>query len=171
MYSQIRTSRYDAISYSLCITLQAMILYGGYYVYEPDDVYLAEKPKFIKWFAIILFIHATASGFSWFYYAIAPDKCHGLSFLLAIYIIDQFCDLFYTLFPLIVVWNDEYNRNITKTSRTQSSMRFFKNTYISCNLLLVVSQHVPVATGQVSFWFYRIPVDTARGIWNRKLSI
>ena len=54
MYSQIRTSRYDAISYSLCITLQAMILYGGYYVYEPDDVYLAEKPKFIKWFAIIL---------------------------------------------------------------------------------------------------------------------
>ena len=111
MYSQIRTSRYDAISYSLCITFQAIILYDGYDVYEPDDVYLAEKPKFIKWFAIILFINATASGFSWFCYAIAPGKCHGLSFLLAIYIIDHFCDLFYTLFPLIVVWNDEYNRN------------------------------------------------------------
>ena len=95
----------------LVVQSQAMLLHDGYHPLRPDELYLAQKPRFIRWFAIILFINSSASGLSWLCYAIFPGKCHGLLFLLFIFVIDQICDLFYTLFPLIVVVNDEYNSN------------------------------------------------------------
>ena len=53
---------------------------------------------------------------------------------------------------------------------TELCSRFFRSALISSNLLLIVSHHVPLAIGQVSFFLFRIPVDTAGGKWNRELS-
>ena len=95
----------------LSVQSQAMLMYNGLNLFDSSQVILAEKSQFIRWFAFILCLNASASGISWCSYAVIPGKCHGLKFLLVVFIVDQCCDLFYTLFPFIVVVQDSYNSN------------------------------------------------------------
>ena len=85
---------------------------------------------------------------------------------------EDLCELFDLERTAYVVENEVVRKQRTLICEVQkeNGSRFFKNTYIFADLPLVVSQHVPVATGQVSCWSYRIPVDTAGAVWNRKLS-
>jgi len=89
--------------FELAIQLNALCLYNGYSIFEPDHVQLAMKPDCIRIFAVILCLNAVFSGLSWLLYAWFPRRCHGLTFMLSVFIIDQFSDFFYTIFPIIEI--------------------------------------------------------------------
>eukprot|EP01083_Nonionella_stella_P105106 302167_1 len=95
---------------------QALFQYNGYYVLDPSnekDIYLANKREYIIAFASILAFNCFASGLCWASYSLAHHKCHGLLFKFSIFFVDQFSDLFYTVFPFIVTFTDSYNKNRT----------------------------------------------------------
>eukprot|EP01083_Nonionella_stella_P243035 847222_1 len=96
------------------LTLQtnAMLLYNGYNVFDArneEDIYLAHKPQYIILFAVILAVNAFGSGVLWLSYTFTPNTCYGTMFKLCVFVIDGFSDLFYTVFPLIVIFTDSYN--------------------------------------------------------------
>ena len=74
-----------------------------------DKIYLAQKPQFIKLFAIVVSINCIASGISWLLYAIFPSFCNGLRFKFILFVVDEFCDVFYSIFPFIVIIYDDYS--------------------------------------------------------------
>eukprot|EP01084_Bolivina_argentea_P051738 95166_1 len=98
----------------IVVQSQALLLYNGYNIFDTDHsnaVYLANRPYFVIIFAVILSFNCFGSGILWLSYALLPQYCHGLLFKLSIFCIDEFSDLFYTIFPFIVILGDEYNKN------------------------------------------------------------
>eukprot|EP01083_Nonionella_stella_P228386 809465_1 len=98
----------------LLIQTQALLLYGGYNMWDPhhsNDIYLANRPYFIVIFAAILAFNAFGSGVLWLSYALLNEHCHGLLFRVLLFCVDQFSDLLYTLFPFIIILFDDYNVN------------------------------------------------------------
>eukprot|EP01084_Bolivina_argentea_P075948 137632_1 len=93
---------------------QALLLYNGYNIFDPqhtNNVYLANKSHFILLFASILAFNCFSSGILWLSYSLAPKTCYGLLFKLSLFLVDEFSDLFYTIFPFILVLADNYNKN------------------------------------------------------------
>eukprot|EP01083_Nonionella_stella_P043973 118605_1 len=93
---------------------QALLMYNGYYVLDPNnqkDIYLANKPEYVVAFASILAFNCWGSGLCWLSYSLAHRKCHGLLFKFSIFFVDQFSDLFYTMFPFLIIFTDSYNLN------------------------------------------------------------
>eukprot|EP01083_Nonionella_stella_P098034 275595_1 len=89
------------------IVLQSisLLMYNGYYVLDPNsekDIYLANKQEYIVAFASILAFNCFGSGVCWLSYSLAHRKCHGLLFKFSIFFVDQFSDLFYTVFPFLI---------------------------------------------------------------------
>ena len=83
----------------------ALLYYNGYIVLGSDDeVALAHEPKYIKLFAIFLSMNCLCSCIIWLFYAFKPLICHGFVFAIVLYTTDVIFDMFYTLFPLIVVF-------------------------------------------------------------------
>ncbi len=93
----------------LTVQCGAFLLYGGYNIFDEENVYLSLKPMFINLFAAFLAFNAMASGLLWLCYAAAPIQCNGLLFRLTIFAVDELADMMYTVFPLILVLNDDYN--------------------------------------------------------------
>lgn len=96
------------------VAVSCMWLYNGYNWNDPEnknDVYLAEKPQFIILFAAGLAANMIGSAILWMSYVAAPEMCHGLTFRTAFFFVEDLSDLFYTVFPAIVVFNDSFNAN------------------------------------------------------------
>jgi len=100
---------------SIEISLQtnALLLYNGYQndpsTDSADNVHLAAKPEFIKLLAVFIAINCFGDGIVWLLYACVPSFCHGLKFKLIIFVMDQCADVFYSIFPFIVIIYDTYN--------------------------------------------------------------
>eukprot|EP01083_Nonionella_stella_P295451 1004179_1 len=88
----------------------ALLLYNGYNVFDPNEVVLAYKPQFIYLFVSILSLNCIGVGILWSFYALTQNKVNGLVFKMMEFGIDQFCDLFYTAYPFVVVFGDTYNK-------------------------------------------------------------
>ena len=91
---------------------QALLLYNGSYIFNRNTVYLAYDSEYIILFSCILLLNCTFCGILWLFYAFKPKVCHGLLFQLILCFIDVIFDLFYALFPLIVVISNDEDSNI-----------------------------------------------------------
>ena len=91
---------------------QALLLYNGVYIFDRNDVYLAYDSGYIIAFATVLCLNCLLCGILWLLYAFKPKICHGFSFDSAIFIVDIIFDLFYTIFPLIVVLSVDEDSDI-----------------------------------------------------------
>eukprot|EP01083_Nonionella_stella_P197949 727284_1 len=85
----------------------ALLLYNGYNIWNRGDVYLAHKPPFIYLFVCFLSFNCICIGVLWALYAL--DRVNGNLFKLLEFCIDEFCDLFYIIFPFVVVFGDTHN--------------------------------------------------------------
>eukprot|EP01083_Nonionella_stella_P153058 491287_1 len=93
-------------------SMQALFLYNGFNLWDPrnkNDVYLANDSYLIAMFAVILAFNCFGSGLCWLSYALMTRCCHGLVFKLSLFCVDQISDLFYALFPFMIVLLDDYN--------------------------------------------------------------
>ena len=81
----------------------ALLLYNGYDVWNPEKVFLAHLPQFIYLFVSVLSFNCMITGILWLLYTLRNDKFGGLLFHLSLFCVDQFSDLFYAYFSLIVV--------------------------------------------------------------------
>ena len=84
----------------------ALLYYNGYILFsssESTEVTLALKPKYIKLFTGFLSCNCICVCITWLFYAFKPMICHGFIFSLVLYTMDVIFDIFYTLFPLMVV--------------------------------------------------------------------
>eukprot|EP01083_Nonionella_stella_P006007 17371_1 len=96
----------------IVIQSNALLLYNGYNILDTthsNAVYTATKPQFIVLFAGFIALNCFGSGLVWLSYGILPKYCHGLLFKVSLFFVDQFSDLFYSIFPFIIVIADEYN--------------------------------------------------------------
>eukprot|EP01083_Nonionella_stella_P052304 138820_1 len=95
----------------IALQTNALFIYNGFNPNHKDDVYLAEKSQFITLFALCLAINCFGSAILWLSYAFATRYCYGLVFKVALFCVDQLCDVFYSLFPFMVILYDDYNQN------------------------------------------------------------
>ena len=126
----------------------ALLLYNGYNIMDPQEQHLAEKPNAIITFAAVLSFNLICSGLLWMNYAIFPSYCFGLRFKRLIFFVDKFSDLLYTLFPFYVVLSDEYCKNtddilvLLGPLATASWWVFtasFLPLFVLCNICLMIS--------------------------------
>ena len=89
--------------------INALIIYNGGLTSNDGEVYVAKKPEFIKLFAGFIAINCLGSGMVWILYACIPSFCHGIKFKLFIFVLDQCADVFYSVFPFIIIIYDTYN--------------------------------------------------------------
>eukprot|EP01083_Nonionella_stella_P102201 290569_1 len=99
----------NALSQIIEIIIQsnALLLYNGYNPTDPT-AYLANRPYLIQVFSVILALNCFGAGILWMSYGLVPAKCHGLLFELSLFVVDQSSDLFYTIFPFIIILTDNY---------------------------------------------------------------
>ena len=97
--------------FEILLQSQALLLYNGTNIFNWDDVFLANEPKYIKLFAGFIFGNCITSGILWSMYTFNPRFCKGLLFELILYSFDAVFDIFYTLFPLIIVFSTDDNPN------------------------------------------------------------
>ena len=90
----------------ILVQTAALLYYNGYILFsssESNEVALAYKPKYVKLFTMFLSINCIFVCIIWSFYAFKPLICHGFIFSLVLYSMDVIFDMFYTLFPLMVV--------------------------------------------------------------------
>ena len=90
----------------------AFLQYNGYNLSDPhheDGIYLALKPEFVCLFAGVLCFNTTGSGLAWLSYSLFPGHCFGHYFKRTLFLVDNFCDLMYSVFPILAVSMDDYN--------------------------------------------------------------
>ena len=91
--------------FEIVVQTVALLYYNGYILLSSgDEVTLAYQPKYIKLFAIFLSMNCIFACIVWLFYALKPLICHGFVFAVVLYTTDVIFDIFYTLFPLIVVF-------------------------------------------------------------------
>ena len=91
--------------FEIFVQTVALLYYNGYILLSSEDeVALAYQPRYIKLFAIFLSMNCIFSCIVWLFYAFKPLLCHGFVFAVVLYTTDVIFDIFYTLFPLIVVF-------------------------------------------------------------------
>eukprot|EP01084_Bolivina_argentea_P188642 324679_1 len=121
------------------IQSQALLLYNGTssLLINDSDVHLANEPKFIKLFAVFLSLNSITCGVLWLLYAFKHSFCHGILFELILSTTDSIYDIFYALFPLIVVLNDKNASVLVALGSLQTdSFLSFLATFIPMVLLL-----------------------------------
>ena len=91
---------------------QALLLYNGLYLFNTNKVYLAYNSSYIILFSIGLHLNCIFCGILWLFYAFKPTYCYGLLFELIRYAVDVIFDLFYALFPIIIVVLNTEDSNI-----------------------------------------------------------
>eukprot|EP01084_Bolivina_argentea_P262053 443068_1 len=92
--------------FELFVQTTALLYYNGYQLLSSpndDEVILAYKSEYIILFATFLSINSMFAGITWLLYVVKPLFCHGFIFEVVVYSTDVVFDIFYTLFPLIVV--------------------------------------------------------------------
>ena len=90
--------------FEISLQTQALLIYNGTNIFDKNNVYLANEPRYIKVFAIFLFSNCTTCGILWLFYAFKPKLCYGLLFELILYCLDAIFDIFYAIFPFIIVF-------------------------------------------------------------------
>ena len=83
----------------------ALLFYNAYSqtASDEDDVVLAQDPEFIMLFTGFIASNCILTSTMWLFYAFRPLSCHGLLFHGILYSIDAVFDIFYAMYPLIVV--------------------------------------------------------------------
>eukprot|EP01084_Bolivina_argentea_P305985 528669_1 len=129
--------------FEIFLQTQALLLYNGTYLFRNDkennNITLAYEPKYIQLFAVFLFLNCICSGILWILYAYNPILCHGFLFELALYFFDALYDIFYTIFPLIIVFNtaDKNTSILTALASLQTDSQLsFWATFIPILFLL-----------------------------------
>eukprot|EP01083_Nonionella_stella_P126661 383459_1 len=94
--------------FEIWVQTTALLYYnGGYTLFgssrDGEEVVLALKHQYIVLFAAFLSSNCIFCCIIWLFYAFKPLLCHGLVFEVVLYSLDIVFDVFYTLFPLIVV--------------------------------------------------------------------
>eukprot|EP01084_Bolivina_argentea_P256440 431760_1 len=89
--------------FEIILQSQALLLYNGINIFNWYEVFLANEQKYIQLFAIFIFLNCITSGILWICYAFNPIFCHGLMFEYILYSCDAIFDVFYALYPLIIV--------------------------------------------------------------------
>eukprot|EP01084_Bolivina_argentea_P290836 499700_1 len=111
-YWVVLTFLYEIFEFSLqSINLS---IYNGYNLFDPDhtrDIYLATKPIFIKIFSIFIMFNCFSSGIVWIFYVFRAKTCHGYTFKMFIFFVDQLSDLLYSIYPFIIIMADTFNTN------------------------------------------------------------
>ena len=97
-------------TFEIFVQSQALLSYNGSYLSsqnnkDNDTVSLAYESKYIKLFAVFLLLNCVTCGILWMFYAFKPLFCHGLIYQLILHCCDALFDIFYALFPLMVVFN------------------------------------------------------------------
>ena len=92
--------------FEIFVQTVALMYYNGYILMNSndDDIALAYKSEYIILFVIFLSMNCIFSCIIWLFYAFRPLICHGLVFELVLYAADVIFDIFYAVFPLIVVF-------------------------------------------------------------------
>ena len=98
--------------FEILLQSQALFLYNGTNIFNLNGVFLPNEPKYIKLFAAFIFSNCMISGILWCMYTFNPRFCKGLLFELILYSFDAIFDIFYTLFPLIIVFTTDDNPNV-----------------------------------------------------------
>ena len=147
----------------------ALLLYNGYNSFDPDheeDVYLAAKSEFIIVFAGILCFNCFGSEILWLSYSLADKYLNVLWFKLLIYLVDQLSDLFYAIFPFIIIMYDNYNKNTNDIMVLLGQLNLTSNLafysafiplFFSCNKCLFISKS---ATNGLRNCFYNEWIKT-----------
>eukprot|EP01083_Nonionella_stella_P268263 906789_1 len=127
----------------------ALFLYNGYNIFGGvNSIYLANKSLFIVVFTCIISANCFGSGLLWFCYAIFPRSCGGLFFKLTLFFVDQWSDLFYSIFPLFIILMDDYNKNTRDPEvllgllNTDTNLAFIATLFplfLLCNKCLVLA--------------------------------
>ena len=118
----------------ISIQTTALLYYNGYILLPSADseVALAYKPKYIKLFTVFLSCNCIFVCTYWLFYAFKPLVCHGFIFSLVLYSTDVIFDIFYTLFPLIVVAQETPNIGVALGYlQTDDQLRISKYSPIS----------------------------------------
>eukprot|EP01083_Nonionella_stella_P106358 306793_1 len=136
----------------IVIQSNALLLYNGYNILDTTHskaVYTAAKPEYIILFAIFIALNCWGSGVVWLSYGVAPNICYGLLFKLSLFFVDQFSDLFYAIFPFIVILDDQYNSGsdvwvLFGQLNIDSPLKFiaaFFPLFLLCNKCLQIAMH------------------------------
>eukprot|EP01083_Nonionella_stella_P106357 306791_1 len=136
----------------IVIQSNALLLYNGYNVSDTthsEAVYTAAKPEYIILFATFIALNCFGSGIVWLSYGVAPKLCFGLLFKLSLFFVDQFSDLFYAVFPFIVIFDDDYNDGsdlwvVFGQLNIDSPLKFiaaFFPLFLLCNKCLQIAMH------------------------------
>ena len=107
-------SKFIAEISEILLQSNALLFYNGYDIFDPNrknHIHQANKPHFIKLFAGIFAFNAFGSGILWFLYGMLPNYCYGLLFKRCLFFVDKFSDFLYTIFPFIILIEDDYNAN------------------------------------------------------------
>ena len=119
----------------------ALLIYGGVQAASltPDDVVLANEPKFIRSFADIIGLNAIFTGLLWVLYVVKFKKMRcckvdinklfkGTPFQSIIFMIDMSFDFVYTIFPLTLYQEDGhllFNERALATLHSEDGILFF----------------------------------------------
>eukprot|EP01083_Nonionella_stella_P135456 412062_1 len=131
----------------IVIQTNALLLYNGFNILDPtnkDDIYLANRSNIVKIFAVILSFNLIGSGILWLSYACVPKRCYGLIFRVSLFFVDSCSDLFYTMFPFIIVMYDEYNANAYYTSFPGNYEVLLAQLNTQSQSIAIVSSFVPL---------------------------
>ena len=80
--------------------------YNGLNIFNKNEIELAYKQSDIKIFILLLSINSIIIGILWIFYLFKFNLCYGIFFKQIIFFIDTIFDIFYALFPIIVITND-----------------------------------------------------------------
>ena len=152
--------------FEIFIQTTALLYYNGYILFSSSEyrTALAYKPRYIKLFAIFLSINCLFVCIVWLCYAIKPFICHGFIFALVLYSMDVIFDIFYTLFPLIVVTQHTPSIGVG-LGYLQTDAPLSQNNICTCKLFCIYGFHTCTqnnilchihSNGIFEYWFIHI---------------
>ena len=101
----------------------ALLFYNGYTMTQSaDDVVLSDAPKYIMLFSGFIAANCISISVLWLFYANRPLSCHGLLFHGILYSADAIFDIFYAMYPLIVVSDGQPNMTTLASLNTEREL-------------------------------------------------
>ena len=127
----------SAEMFEIFIQTTALLYYNGYILFSSsNEVALAHKPQYIKLFAIFLSMNSIFVCIIWLFYAFKPLICHGFVFQLVLYSLDVIFDIFYALFPLIMVAQESADFEVALGYlQTDDPLSFFGFIKLFCKII------------------------------------
>ena len=125
----------------ICIQSSALLLYNGTYLWtdpfdDDTDIRLAQSAKYVKVFTVFLCCNCITAGILWIFYALKPYLCHGVLFYLILSSFDALFDIFYALFPLIIVFSNKESTIMTTLAALQTNYFAYWVTFIPMLFLM-----------------------------------